>query len=505
MSVSLEDAYKELIGISKEVSLLYSCYSVLGWDQKTYMPRNGGNVRAQQVSMLAGMAHKKFTDPRVGELLDILRENSYAKEEFSDEETNIRELGREYDKAKKVPTSLVEEISKTTTLADGVWVEARKKSDFSEFKSWLEKVINLKRQYAEAVGYPNEPYDALLDDYEPGGTVETIGKVLEDFRVDLVGFVGKVIDSGKRPNFSILEREYPVNLQEIFGKMAASAIGFDFESGRLDVTTHPFCTGFGPGDTRITTRYNLNHFNHAFFGILHEAGHGIYSQGLDSGHHGTPRGESISLGIHESQSRMWENMVGRSHSFWEYFFPLAQRVFQDTLRDVNLDDFYFAVNDVRPSFIRVEADEVTYNLHIMLRFEMELAFFRGDLKVDDIPALWNEKFKHFLGITPSNDAQGCLQDVHWSNGLIGYFPTYTLGNLYAAQFYAKAGEDIGDLEDLFRRGSFGELKDWLRENIHTHGKRYRAGKLVEVVTGKPLSHKPLMGYLQAKFGQLYGI
>jgi len=260
-----------------------------------------------------------------------------------------------------------------------------------------------------------------------------------------------------------------------------------------------------PGDTRITTRFDPNHFNNAFFGILHEAGHGIYDQGLDAKHAGTPRGEAVSLGIHESQSRMWENMVGRSHPFWVYFYSIAQGVFHDTLRDVILDDFSSPINDVQPSFIRVEADEVTYNLHILVRFEIEHAFFKGDLKVDDIPAAWNEKYKHYLGITPADDAEGCMQDVHWSNGLIGYFPTYALGNIYAAQFFAKAQEDIGNLDELFKRGSFIELRDWLRKNIHIHGQKYRAEKLVEVVTGEPLSHKPLMDYLQDKFGSLYGV
>ncbi len=505
MSESLEKAYKELIERTVEVSRIYSCAAVLDWDQKTYLPRKGSDSRAQQISMLVGMGHQKFVDPKVGDLIGELKAGGYDKEEFSDEETNIREISRAYEKAKKVPTSLVMETAETTVKADAAWVEARKKSDFESFKPWLEKVIELKRQYAEAVGYPKEPYDALIDDYEPGATVETIGKVLEDFRVELVDFVGRVIGSGKKPDTSILSRHYPVDKQEILGKMAASAMGFDFDSGRLDKTTHPFCTGLGVGDVRITTRYNPHHFNDAFFGIMHEAGHGLYEQGLDPKHWGTPRGEAVSLGIHESQSRMWENMVGRSLSFWKYFFPLAKGIFYETLRDVKLEDFHFAVNNVEPSFIRVEADEVTYNLHIMLRFEMEYAFFRGELKVDDIPAVWNEKFKHYLDITPPDDAKGCLQDVHWSNGLIGYFPTYTLGNLYSAQFFAKAKEDLGDLDEQFERGSFGELKQWLHKNIHTHGQRYRAGKLVEVVTGKPLSHKPFMDYLKSKFGPLYGV
>jgi carboxypeptidase Taq len=291
----------------------------------------------------------------------------------------------------------------------------------------------------------------------------------------------------------------------MFGQAAAVAIGFDFEAGRLDVTTHPFCSGMGPGDVRITTRYNPRHFNEAFFGILHESGHGIYEQGLDADHFGTPAGQACSLGIHESQSRMWENFVGRSRPFWQHFFPRAQQVFLDTLRDVTLDEFYFAINDVHASFIRVEADEATYNLHIILRFELEQALMRGDLNPAELPGVWNERFRKFFGLTPPNEALGCLQDIHWSAGLFGYFPTYTLGNLYAAQFMEQARHDLGDLDDQFRRGEFGSLKHWLNTKLHRHGQRHRAPDLCQQVTGKALSHKPLIRHLRARFGPLYGI
>jgi carboxypeptidase Taq len=296
-----------------------------------------------------------------------------------------------------------------------------------------------------------------------------------------------------------------VDRQEVFGQAAAAAIGFDFDAGRLDVTTHPFCSGMGPGDCRITTRYNLRHFNDAFFGILHEAGHGIYEQGLDPEQFGTPLGSAVSLGIHESQSRMWENFVGRGRPFWEHFFPRARQVFHEALRDVALDDFVFAVNDVQPSFIRVEADEATYNMHIILRFELEQALIAGDLQPADVPGAWNEKFQQSFGLTPPTDALGCLQDVHWSSGGIGYFPTYTLGNMYAAQFMDQARRDLGDLDADFRHGDFGRLKGWLNERVHRPGQRYRAGELCRRVTGQPLSPKPLLNYLRQKFGPLYGI
>jgi carboxypeptidase Taq len=500
-----DELYKELLDRCKEVNIIGSCAGLLGWDERTYMPRAGAASRATQISYLSGLAHEKFVDPRIGELLAELEQSPLVKEPLSDSAVNIREIRHEYDKSVKVPKELVEELSHTRTMAQGVWAEARKESNFPKFLPWLDKIIKLDLRLADCYGYKRDPYDALLDNYEPGATFETIGKVLADFRKDLIPIVAAIIDSPKKPDLSIIERDYPVERQAMFGQSAAAAIGFDFSAGRLDITTHPFCSGIAPGDTRITTRYNPRHFGQAFFGILHETGHGIYDQGLKSEHWGAPLGDSVSLGIHESQSRMWENLVGRSRPFWRHFFPRAQQMFPESLQGVKFDDFYFAINDVRPSFIRVEADEVTYNLHIILRFEIEHAFLNGEVKPSELPGLWNEKFQQFFGIVPRNDADGCLQDVHWSMGYIGYFPTYTLGNLYSAQFFAKAKQDIKDLDEQFARGEFMQLKSWLNKNIHEHGKRYRAEKLVEVVTGKPLSHQPLINYLKSKFGELYGI
>jgi carboxypeptidase Taq len=505
MSNSHEELYKELLERLKEISIIGACEGLLGWDERTYMPRAGSKSRADQISYLAGMAHKKFTDPKIGEILSELEKSPLMNDPLSDSAVNIRETRYSYDKSVKIPQKLVEEISHTTTMAQGIWAEARKESNYPKFLPWLEKIIKLELDLAGCLGYKKEAYDALLDNYEPGATHESVGKVFEDFRKELVDLAAAIMNSKKRADISILEREYPVDRQAMFGQSGSAAIGFDFHAGRLDVTTHPFCSGIAPGDTRITTRYNPHHFGQAFFGILHESGHGIYDQGLDDAHHGTPRGNSVSLGIHESQSRMWENLVGRSKAFWKHFFPRAQQMFPEALSNVKFEDFYFAINDVRPSFIRVEADEVTYNLHILLRFEIEFAFLKGDLAVKDIPGAWNEKFKKYFGLMPKNDAEGCLQDVHWSAGYIGYFPTYTLGNLYSAQFFAKAKEEIKDLEHQYEIGKYDTLKTWLNKNIHTHGKRYRAENLVQVVTGKPLSHKPLMIYLKTKYGELYGV
>ncbi len=307
------------------------------------------------------------------------------------------------------------------------------------------------------------------------------------------------------PNLDALRGRYPVNLQEEFGKRAAAAIGFDFNAGRLDVTNHPFCSGNGPRDVRLTTRYDETSLDGSLFSTLHEAGHGIYEQVCPPIDTGLPTGDAVSLGIHESQSRMWENLVGRSRAFWEHFYPEVQSMFHDPLDRVSLDDFYFAVNDVRPSLIRTESDEVTYNLHILIRFELELALVNDELPVADLPAAWHAKYREYLGIQSPTDSDGVLQDVHWSAGLIGYFPTYSLGNLYAAQFFEKAEQDLGDLQAMFRRGDFRSLREWLRANIHSQGRRYSAAELARRVTGSPLSHDALMRHLRGKFGPLYDL
>jgi carboxypeptidase Taq len=397
-------------------------------------------------------------------------------------------------------------LSRTTTLAQTAWVAARKKSDFAEFQPWLEKMVGLKRQQAAALGFAGGvPYDALLDEFEPGASSREIAATFAPLREELVPLVAAIQQSDRRPNVELLTRRYPLDAQQHFAESAAQAIGFDFEAGRLDIAAHPFCSGMGPGDCRLTTRYNEHHFPGAFFGVMHEAGHGLYEQGVERAAFGSPMGEAVSLGIHESQSRLWENFVGRSRAFWQHFFEPARQAFPEALAGVRLDDWYAAINDVRPSFIRVEADEVTYNLHIMLRFELEQPLIAGDLPPADVPGVWNETFTRYFGLTPPDAARGCLQDIHWSAGLFGYFPTYALGNMYAAQFYEAAQRDLGDLAAQFARGEFRPLLDWLRTNIHTRGKQLRAGPLVQRVTGQPLSHRALLTHLHRKFDALYGL
>jgi carboxypeptidase Taq len=504
MAEDAKKIYQDLTERMRKASLLGSCGSVLGWEERTYMPRGGVEHRANQLALISGMTHEMVTAPEIGEMLSNLESSELVKDVTSPEAVNIREIRRSYDKNTKLPRELVEEISSTTTKAQGIWAEARKKSDFKHFQEILGKLIDLTLRVAEAYGYEKDPYDALLDDYEPHMTTEEVTRVFKGLRDDLVPFVEKIKDSGKHPDMSIIENDYDIHRQKMFGKAAAAAIGFDFHRGRLDDTTHPFCTGIGPGDTRILTRYNPRHFGQAFFGIIHEAGHGIYEQGLlKEQYFGLPMANSVSLGIHESQSLTWENIVARGKPFWTHFFPRAQQTYPEQLGDVDFEDFYFAINDVRPSFIRVDADEVTYCLHILLRFEIEQGIVHKDIKLADIPGIWNEKFTEYFGITPPDDSQGCLQDIHWSMGAVGYFPTYALGNLYGAQFYAKALEEMPDMHSEFERGDFSSLKKWLNKKIHHQGKRYPASKLVQVITGKPLSHKPFMEYLEKKFSPLY--
>jgi carboxypeptidase Taq len=465
----------------------------------------GGEYRAEQVTELAGLIHKKQTSPQVGEWLEVLAASPLAADPHSETGAVIGQLKRDYEKKTKLPQSLVEQLAHTAVTGQRLWAEARKEDDFSRFQPLLEKTLDLKRQEAAAVGYADSVYDPLLDDYEPGEKTADVAQVLSELRNALVPLVEEIGASDRRPNMKLLTGNYPVARQEAFGKQVAEALGFGFQAGRLDVTDHPFCTTLGPHDVCLATRYHEQTLVGGLFSTMHEAGHGIYEQGLPAENFGLPTGEAVSLGIHESQSRMWENLVGRSRAFWEHFFPVGQTTFPAGFRDVSLDDFYFAINDVRPSLIRTEADEVTYNLHILIRFELEIGLLEGTLAVADLPDAWNEKYQTYLDIEPPDHRDGVLQDVHWSAGLFGYFPTYALGNLYAAQFFEQAHQELGDLNDLFRKGQFEPLREWVRTNIHQHGRRYTPTELVKKITGKPLSHASLIGHLRGKFGPLYGL
>lgn len=525
MAEDHQESYHTLIRHSRELALLSSCSALLGWDEQTYMPEGGSAYRGEQMALLAGLHHERATDPRLGELLAAVESSGLAAEPDSVPAANIRELRRDYDRKVRLPRGLVEELARTTSLAQQEWVAARRDSDFARFRPWLEKIVGLKRDEAACLAVPGaaageppsaSPLDPLLDEYEPGARAAELAVLFRALRDDLTLLARAIGEAAARRAFgeagarppagdAILRRSYPVDRQKVFGETVAAAVGFDFLRGRLDVTAHPFCTGIGPGDTRITTRYDEHQLGDAFFGILHEVGHGLYEQGLSAEQVGTPIGEAASLGVHESQSRLWENAVGRSRSFWIYWFPLALRIFPSSLRGVSLDQFLAAANHVAPSPIRVQADEVTYNLHIIVRFELEQALISGDLPVEDLPTAWSRKYREALGITPADDREGCLQDIHWAAGLLGYFPTYTLGNIYSAQLFAAARAELPGLDASFARGDYVELLSWLRDKVHRHGRRYRPVSLIERAVGTKPDHRPLIHALKEKYGELYGL
>jgi carboxypeptidase Taq len=399
----------------------------------------------------------------------------------------------------------VEETARLCSLAQQEWVAAREQAEFARFEPWLEQIVLLKREEAACVGVGDEAYDALLDAYEPGMRSRELERLFAALRRELVPLAAAIRGAARAPRTALLRREFPIERQRAFGEEVAAAVGFDFERGRLDVSAHPFSTSLGPGDQRITTRFDARNFCDGFFAILHEVGHALYEQGLDPELRGTPAGEPASIGMHEAQSRLWENRVGKSRAFWEHFFPRAREVFPRPLRGVSLDDFHFALNAVAPSLIRVDADEVTYGLHVLVRFEIERALVRGELAVRELPGAWREAYRRHLGVEPANDAEGCLQDGHWAEGLFGYFPTYALGDVVAAQLFEAAAAELGDLERELARGDFGGLRGWLRERVHRRGGRLPAALLVERVTGHPPDPRPLVAALRGKYGQLYGL
>lgn len=509
LHATLPTHYAELTGHLRDAATLRSVGGLLGWDQETYMPAGGTAARAEQSALMARLHHERRTDPRVGDLLAMCEADPALTGPDTESAANLREMRRDYDKAVRVPGDLVAELARAGSEAQDIWKHARARSDFSAFAPALTTMIGLTRRKAECLGVPagGELYDALLDEYEPGARASEVEAVFLPLRDRLSAFIADVKANGKAPDTAFLHRSVPVGRQHLLGQAVIEALGFDFATGRLDTTTHPFCSGLAAGDTRLTTRYSEDNFADALSSTMHECGHGLYEQGLPKTgpNAGTPLADDISLGIHESQSRMWENFVGRSGPFWAWALPLANKHFGGVLDDVGVDGMTRAMNTCTPSLIRVESDEPTYNLHVMIRFGLERAMVRGDLSVKDIPGAWNEAYEKLLGVVVPDDRRGCLQDVHWSFGLIGYFPTYSLGNLYAAQFWETINEHITDLDAQMARGEFGALLGWLRENIHRHGRRYPAAEICRRVTGKPLSADPLMRHLERRVKPAYGM
>lgn len=494
--------FRELAG---EVSDLWSASAVLGWDQQVNMPENGAEARSMQLATLAGLAHSKFVSDEMGRVLDDLKPFLDDLDPDSDEYCMISRSAEEYEKQKVVPTSFVAEFSRVTAMGQQAWEKAKEASDFEQFKPHLERIIELRREYAGFFAPFDHVYDPLLDDFEPGLKTADVQKVFDEIRPQQVALLQEIVDKGPVIDDSLLYLHYDEDRQWDFGVEVIEKFGFDFSSGRQDRSVHPFTTEFGHGDVRITTHFDPKYLSMALFGTMHEAGHAMYEQGVSKSLSRTMLHNGASLAVHESQSRMWENLVGRSLPFWKAFYPRLQELFPENLGNVDLSTFYRAANKVEPSLIRIFADEMTYNLHIMLRFDIELGLMQGDLEAADLPEAWNSKMQEYLGLTPPNDAKGVLQDVHWSGGMIGYFTTYALGNLIASMLWEKINEDIPDLEARIEGADFSQLLAWLREKVHHHGAKFKPMDLVQRVTGQALNAEPYMRYLRTKFGEIYDL
>ncbi|TMD86476.1 MAG: carboxypeptidase M32 [Chloroflexi bacterium] len=501
----MADTMKRLKAILAEVTDIQRAGAVLDWDQETYMPPGGIQNRADQASTLSEVAHRRFTSDEVGLLLEEA-ETEVANEPFdSDDASIVRVARRDYELDRKLPPELVAEIAHAGSAARPHWQRARKEAKFEIFAPYLQRAVELNQRMAEALGYDKRPYDALLNRTEPGLTTDQLEAMFEELRTAIVPLVAGIARHADAVDDSVLHRGFDTDKQVQYALDTVVKLGYDLERGRQDISTHPFSIAFGPGDVRITTRVNRDFFNECLFGSIHEAGHGMYFQGIGRNIDRTPLWDGASPGVHESQSRLWENLVGRSLPFWNHFFPSLRETFPEPLRGVDAEGFYRAVNKSYPSFIRVEADEVTYNLHVLLRFELENDMLEGKLKVNDVPEAWNELFKSYFGLDVPNDREGALQDIHWS--FIGFaeFPGYTLGNIIGAQFMEKIRAEMPDLDSQIGRGEFGPLLRWLQENVYQHGRKFTPNELVERVTGQPISPKPWIAYVRKKFGALYDL
>ncbi|HNA52834.1 MAG TPA: carboxypeptidase M32 [Anaerolineales bacterium] len=490
---------KEILG---EVNDLYHAASVLEWDQNVSMPPGGSEARGQQLSTLGKIAHEKSTSDEVGKLLDEL------KKEYTDPNTDdgalIRVASRNYDKSTRVPASFVARQALTTSKAFDAWVEAKGKSDFALFQPHLERVLELVREYVSFFPPADHPYDTLLDDYEPGMKTAEVQGIFEKLRPQQVKLL-KAIKSSKQVKDDFLQKKYNEKKVWAFSEAIITKFGYDWNRGRQDKAPHPFQTTFSINDARITNRYEPNNPMATLFSAMHEAGHAFYELGSNPAYERTPLAGGTSLAVHESQSRLWENLVGRSLPFWEHFYPDLKKAFPSQLDGVSLKAFYKGINKVESSFIRVNADEATYNLHVMLRLELEVGMVDGSFAVKDLPEIWNTKMQEYLGIVPPNNALGVLQDVHWSNGLMGYFSTYALGNLVSAQLWEKINNDIKDLDDQIRKGKFDTLLHWLQEKIHTFGHKYDPQDIVQKVTGSRIDSAAYVRYLNTKYSDIYGL
>lgn len=490
----LETRLRELEDLAHAIRLAH-------WDQEVWMPPKGGPARARSLATLQAIAHARLIEPEVGVLLDELDEDGSLDEA---RRASIRILRREYDKATKIPPELIRELAETEATAYQVWTKARPENDFRLLEPFLSKIVRLKKEQADAIGWEHERYDALLDDFEPGMPTSEVETLFAGLQSGLRPIVDSVLAAaGDPPDF--LGRDFDSERQQRFCEWLVDELLFDRSAGRLDSSPHPFTMAVGAGDVRQTTRTDPGEITSSIYAAIHETGHALYEQNLPDSLRSWPVGQVPSLGMHESQSRLWENHVGRSPGFTRFMLPRLKEFFPDELADVDARTFFRGVNHVRRSLIRVTADEVTYNLHVGLRFELELALFRDQLEVSDLPQAWKESMKRWLGVEPADDRDGVLQDMHWSIGALGYFPTYTLGTLYAAAFFARAKADLPELDEQLESGDVGPLLGWLREHIHSQAYIYPAKELGERVIGSPLTPEPFFDHLRDKFGDLYDV
>lgn len=481
------------------ISDVHAAAALLSWDQETHMPPAGVNLRSEQLATLSRVSHEMLTSRDTGDLLSSLNGD------LSDTDAAMARVAkRDYERATKLPAKLVSDISRETSLAQPAWQKAREEADWETFAPHLERIVALQRETAEHLGYEDHPYDALLDLYETGAKKAKLEVMFEELKSGIVPLLERIKASGDGERSKALLGHFEEAKQEEFGKAVLKDLGYDWERGRQDRVVHAFCTNIGgPEDVRITTNFSEKRVDDALFTSMHEGGHAMYEQGVDSEYSRTPLSGGTSMGIHESQSRLWENLVGRSRGFWSHYYPKLQRTFPEGLSGTDLETFYRAVNAVEPGFIRIYADELTYNLHVLLRFELEVALLENELSVEDIPAAWNAKMEEYLGLTPKNDSEGALQDVHWSMGLFGYFPAYSMGNVLSVQFYEAATRAHPEIPEETAGGEFDTLRGWLTENIYRHGSRFDPDELVERATGKSLDTAPFLTYLEKKFGELY--
>lgn len=496
--MSTLNAYKEHL---REIGKLESALALLQWDQRTNLPRKGHPARAEVIGKLTKMAFEMSVSDKLGEYLEDLEGQEGLTEE---ERASVRVVGKSYRRHKAIPPAFYEEYAVASSRSETVWEEAKDKSDFSLFQPHLARMIDYARKFAEYYGYEDSPYDALIEEYEPGMTSAELKTIITPLREELVPFIKRLLKDGKRPENTFMQGTFPEEMQRTLSSRALAAMGYDFDAGRLDQAVHPFTTTIGPNDVRVTTRFLPHDILSGLASSMHEGGHALYDQGIRDDLRWSGLDEGASYGIHESQSRMWENLVGRSRPFWKFFAPIAGEVVPQ-LASVSAEKLYRAANIAEPSLVRVEADEVTYNLHIMLRFELEEGLITGKTDTVDLPELWRDAMQRYLGVVPEDDARGVLQDVHWSAGLFGYFPSYMLGNLYSAQFFAAARKEIADLDEKIAQGKLNELLAWLRENIHQYGKIYEPKELIERVTGEAPDSSHFVRYIVDKYSDVYSL